>query len=638
MRPLRHLLAGLAVVVATATPAAAAGWTDLPAPADPLSQMGTPGLAASADGRLTAAWSGYTGSAFPVVAAVREPGTGWGEPQELISAPSMVNPPAVAVDPSGRAIVAWTRCASSLWRVEVAERPPDGPWGSPVTLASGPCLRTDTRAFATVDAAGRVVLAWTSSDPFHLWTAASPPEGGWTTPERLGAGAVDPSVGLAATDDGGVLAAWNLESGTGAVQVAARDAQGTWGAPATLTSTTASRSEAALALAGGDRAIVAWREGGWSDARAWAVARDEDGTWGTPAAVSGAATGVYGVSAAADAEGRATVAWVSGAGPGAATGTTQALGPAGAPGTDGRTVWSLAPAFAPGGAPLLAWSDGVRAGVTAHDGTWGPGATLGPAQAGAGTPVVRDVPGATLVARAQGGGTSFGHVTQAVLRVSVLDARAPRLSLAPPARAVAGEPVTLAAEAADDWSAVGEVTWTLGDGATAAGTSVDHLYASPGTYPVTARVEDAVGNASTTGFDLVVVAPPRQPAVPGAPAAPEAPPAGPSPRSRPPAASVRLPGPATLRAAAGAVTVPVACAGARCTGRVELLSGARSLGAGALDAAAGRRTAVALRLRPAALRRLAGAARVRAVVVVRLRDGAAWRVAARRPVVLLPPR
>ncbi|WP_217920903.1 hypothetical protein [Miltoncostaea oceani] len=226
MARIRSLLTlGLAMAAVAAPPALGTGWTELPSPANPAGWMGTPSLDAAPDGHAAAAWSGYTGSAFPVVAVAREPGTGWGEPTVLVSGSSVVNPPVIVVDPSGRTVAAWTRCASGTWRVEAAQRPPGGEWGTPVVLATSSCLRTDTQAFATVDAAGHVVLAWTSSEPFRLATASSGPDGTWTTPVSLSPDAVGPSVGLAATGDGGVLAAWTLESGSGAVQVATRDAQ-----------------------------------------------------------------------------------------------------------------------------------------------------------------------------------------------------------------------------------------------------------------------------------------------------------------------------------------------------------------------------------------------------------------------------
>ena len=48
-----------------------------------------------------------------------------------------------------------------------------------------------------------------------------------------------------------------------------------------------------------------------------------------------------------------------------------------------------------------------------------------------------------------------------------------------------------------DWSTVTTV-WDFGDGSTANGTSVSHVFPNVGTYPVTVTVTDALGDVTTT--------------------------------------------------------------------------------------------------------------------------------------------
>jgi PKD domain len=75
------------------------------------------------------------------------------------------------------------------------------------------------------------------------------------------------------------------------------------------------------------------------------------------------------------------------------------------------------------------------------------------------------------------------------------NATPPQLTLgAIPARATAGVPATFSASASDFWGPV-TVVWNFGDGSTARGSSVKHVYAAAGHPTVTATAIDAVGNS-----------------------------------------------------------------------------------------------------------------------------------------------
>jgi PKD repeat protein len=60
-----------------------------------------------------------------------------------------------------------------------------------------------------------------------------------------------------------------------------------------------------------------------------------------------------------------------------------------------------------------------------------------------------------------------------------------------------GKSAAYTAAALDTWSPVSSYVWGFGDGKTATGPSVTHVFAKPGTYPVTLTVSDAVGNTTT---------------------------------------------------------------------------------------------------------------------------------------------
>ena len=69
----------------------------------------------------------------------------------------------------------------------------------------------------------------------------------------------------------------------------------------------------------------------------------------------------------------------------------------------------------------------------------------------------------------------------------------------------------MTAAASDRWSPV-SVRWGFGDGATAAGGAVSHVFGAPGAFGVAATATDATGNATTATRSLLVGAPPTPPA------------------------------------------------------------------------------------------------------------------------------
>jgi hypothetical protein len=77
-----------------------------------------------------------------------------------------------------------------------------------------------------------------------------------------------------------------------------------------------------------------------------------------------------------------------------------------------------------------------------------------------------------------------------------------------PVRAVAGTPVDLSVDAVP-WAAplAGEPVWSFGDGGSATGASVRHVYAAAGTYEVSVTQSDVAGGTSSASARIVVAAP-----------------------------------------------------------------------------------------------------------------------------------
>ncbi|MBX5442905.1 MAG: PKD domain-containing protein, partial [Solirubrobacteraceae bacterium] len=125
----------------------------------------------------------------------------------------------------------------------------------------------------------------------------------------------------------------------------------------------------------------------------------------------------------------------------------------------------------------------------------------------------------TAAVAADGAGNGLAAYTDGVgagtkVVVAGYDAVAPVIdALHVPAAGTAGTPVAMSVDAFDEWGWT--ATWDFGDGATATGASVAHVY-EPGDHAVTVTVTDPAGQTATAGPVTVRVA-----AAPLAPAAPQ---------------------------------------------------------------------------------------------------------------------
>jgi PKD domain len=102
----------------------------------------------------------------------------------------------------------------------------------------------------------------------------------------------------------------------------------------------------------------------------------------------------------------------------------------------------------------------------------------------------------------------FSTDSGTTIDASAWDTAGPSLvSSSVPATAVAGQTVSLAATFTDLWAnPVTPPTWSFGDGTSASGSGVSHIYTAPGTYLVHAVSADALGNTTTTPFTITVTA------------------------------------------------------------------------------------------------------------------------------------
>jgi hypothetical protein len=89
-----------------------------------------------------------------------------------------------------------------------------------------------------------------------------------------------------------------------------------------------------------------------------------------------------------------------------------------------------------------------------------------------------------------------------------LDAAPPRLSITgAPASGFPGQSLGFTAAASDVWSSV-NTGWNFGDGGSAGGTSVSHVFGGAGTFSVRATATDAVGNSRSNARTVQITNPP----------------------------------------------------------------------------------------------------------------------------------
>ena len=149
------------------------------------------------------------------------PGAGWSPPVTLGG--DEARTPRVAMTPSGEAIVAWGPKLDSDAATQVAIRPPGGVFGSPQTLA-GSSFYVD---FLAADDDGNATAVWSEGPPWAIRSMfASRPAGGVFSPGAPWPFAAQPQELVAVR--GGAVALWN--DGAGAI-VAARWDGVAWGEP-----------------------------------------------------------------------------------------------------------------------------------------------------------------------------------------------------------------------------------------------------------------------------------------------------------------------------------------------------------------------------------------------------------------------
>jgi hypothetical protein len=517
----------LGVVVAAAPALAAPAWL---APVDVSADHSAmlPQIAVDRQGNATAVWERFNGVAQITQAAVRPAGGGWQPPHDLTPAGEQTAGAAVAADGQGDVTAVWSTLDAGQARLRSAVHPAAGDW-QPTADVFPPDLSASRNPHIAIDAQGSATVVWESTvNGQGVVRAAVRPAGGvWQPPVDVSA--VDASIfGPGATGQqvavgpqGSAVAVWQRWDGSNYIVQAAVRSAGSWQPPVDLSAPGQDATAPRVAVDPQGNAIAIWqRSNGDATFRVQSAARPSGGGWEAPVDVTDPGESAGAPQIALDDQGDATAVWRGG------SSMRSALHPAGGawqPPSDvsspGETVLgSPEVAVDAQGNATAVWrrTDNfftfVRAARRPPAAAWQPAVDLsGPS--GFGMPFCCS--GQFAAVDGQGEVTVVWEQLRGVdkiIQAAGYDAAGPQMrGLSVPATGVVGQPVTMSVAPLDVWSALGETTWSFGDGATASGPAVRHTYTLVGDFPVGISALDALANAGTATRTIRIVAPPPVP-------------------------------------------------------------------------------------------------------------------------------
>lgn len=418
----------------------------------------------------------YDKGAFPVatVQAVsrRSASSDWEQPVTL-TAGMNVGGTDVAVNHRGDAVIGMARFDGAGYLAEAAYRAAGAAW-QPAVVLSDPNRNSPYGTSVAIDAAGNVAAVWVTAGPAYgtMMVMASfrhAATGTWESPVALAGPFVDADPQVAMDASGNMVAVWvatrfDGKNATESVEASFRPAGGSWTPSPTVLSTPTNL--------------------------------------------------VYDLQVAIDPAGNALAAWIQDR-PGEPTYVRSALLRAGSaswePTTDvtqpqaGDSLSGLRLALDPAGNAVAAWTSlSVRAALRpAASGAWQPAYDFhSPASGAHAVDVAMDRQGNALAVWAT-------TATPSTVEAGELDGTGPVFARVDvPERATARVAVTMSAETVAWASPVtGAPHWTFGDGSSADGTTVRHVFASPGSYTVMVTQGDAAGGTSSATRTMTLEAP-----------------------------------------------------------------------------------------------------------------------------------
>jgi hypothetical protein len=454
---------GSAWIVEASNRAVAGDWSVPVKLSAPGQNAETPQVTMDREGDSLAAWKRFDGADFIIEVAVRPAGGSWSAPVKLSAAGETAENPRVAMDAAGDAITTWKRDNGTNLIVEAASRPAGDSWSAPVPI-SAPGRNAEAPRVA-IGAGGRAVVAFgrynSSVESVVEASVFTFGQGSWTAPVPISSPegefpdvAVDPA--------GDAVVAWERPDGANYRIEASTLAAvgGGWSAAVPISAAGRNASSARVAIDATGEAVATWKREDGTNFLIEAASHPLGGAWGTPVALSAPGQEAEAARVAIDAAGDATVEWTR---------------------SDGaHYIIEMARRTASGG-----WGSATPLSVPGEN-------ALEPS-------VAMDDGGDAILSWSRTDGSN------AIVQVAAVDGAGPLLrGLAIPPAGLVGQSLPFSVAPIDAFSALGATTWSFGDGTTASGAAITHVFANAGTYTVTLTSADALGNLSTTTRTVAV--------------------------------------------------------------------------------------------------------------------------------------
>ncbi len=493
---------------------------------------GAPQLAVSPDGRAVAVSTVWNGSNVLIQASVREAaGGGWQAPVTLSEAGHESMWPQVAIDEAGEAIAVWEFQEGSSRVIKASVLPAEGGgWQTPVTI-SEPTHESGSPEIVLTPG-GEAIAVWSHYTGSHsvIQTSSRPAPGeSWQAPVTLtstSSEAYAPQV--AVNGSGEALAVWEFDDGSELVaQAAARPSGGIWGAPATLSGTGHNAQWPRVALNELGEAVASWATEAAGKELIEASSRESaSGAWGAPVKLAEAELSFLQQPqprVAIGPQGNAVVVWgiSSFSGELAQAAVRPKAGESWTAAVDLSKTGNYAEeprvSIAQDGEAVAVWSayNGTYTGVEASrisegSSSWSARQIISESSWSSFLPTVAVDPRGDAVAA-----WISENGSESVIKASSYVATGPiQTEASIPSSGYTGEALSFSIQPVDAWSALGETTWSFGDGGSESGTSATHTYSAPGAYEVQVSSADALGNTTTTTQEVVIEAPPSQGSTP----------------------------------------------------------------------------------------------------------------------------
>jgi hypothetical protein len=511
----------LGAIGCLAAPVAGAAWIAPVAVSHEGLQARDPQIAVDGQGDAIAAWVSGTSNQSIFVAEHPAGGT-WTSPTERIPASANCHDPQLAVDAAGAAIVV-ADCGTGTTLMRSASRSAAGTWGISTEI---PGSGSGEEPRVAIDDSGNAVAVWAGPSSV-VQSNYRKAVGGWEASalQVSPVGKITHVPDVAVSPTGRAIAVWledrdeTVSDPVAQVNSVSRQGSAAWSGFKFLSGTATSTvpvafSEPQVTIGAGGR-FAAWAQLASPNPpvlkNAWGSAGDFGG-WGeggshtssdaayeteTPRiALSGNGTTVAAWRARKISNGDFVVRAAStgsindswSAQVGLATGGNGGLQPdvAADPAGDAIVVWKI-------GATVSALSRAAGGSLSLPATPISNGAHPGFEE----PKVVMDAGGNGIATWSSEGGGST-HIA-----VAVNDVTPPVISYTPPGPVVAGNAVGLNAVATDTWSPT-TLSWDFGDGGTATGGAVSHVYANSGAKTATLTATDAAGNSASVPIPITV--------------------------------------------------------------------------------------------------------------------------------------